>query len=95
MGEILIMGKNVMIPHALFMRIVDLLEYWDIPERHDLRFEYCDILWALKVKIQRLELHEAYSKIASAVDDDARIDARIEYLRKRTCIGDVSPERPF
>ena len=91
----MIMGKNVMVSHALFMRVVDLLESWDIPERHELRFEYCDILWALKVKIQRLELHEAYSKIVSASDDDARVDARIEYLRKRTCIGDVAPERPF
>ena len=87
----MIMGKNVMVSHALFMRVVDLLESWDIPERHELRFEYCDILRALNVKIQRLELHEAYSKIASASDEDARIDARIEYLRKRACIGGVAP----
>ena len=89
------MGKNVMVSHALFMRVVDLLESWDIPERHELRFEYCDILSALKVKIQRLELHEAYSKIVSASDEDARIDARIEYLRKRACIGGGTPGRPF
>ena len=95
MEVLFVMGKNVMMPHALFMRIVDLLESWDTPERHELRFEYRDILRELKVKAQRLELHEAYSKIVSASDEDAKIDARIDYLRKRACIGDVAPERSF
>ena len=90
------MSKNVLIPLTLFMRLIELLEYWDIPEHHDLRFEYCDVLWELKVKIQKLELREAYSKIISADSEDSRHDARIEYLRQRHCLGDVDvPDIPF
>jgi len=90
------MSKNVMIPLPLFMRIIELLEYWDIPEHHDLRYEYCDVLWELKVKTQRLELREAYSKIISACNEDDRHNARIDYLRQRKQLGDVAvPEFPF
>ena len=96
MEVLLIMSKNVMIPHDLFMRVVDLLEYWDIPDSHDLRFEYCYVLRELNVKIQRLELRDTYSKIISAKNESARFDARIEYLRKRSSIGDVDvPDMPF
>jgi len=90
------MSKNVMIPLSLFMRVIDLLEYWDIPEHHDLRYEYCNILWELKVKIKKLELRDAYSKIISASNEDTRHDARIEYLRQRSNLGYVdAPEPPF
>jgi len=90
------MSSNVLIPLALFRRVIDLLEYWDMPEHHDLRYEYCVVLWELKVKIQKLELREAYSKIISAKNEDARHDARIEYLRQRRCLGDVDvPDIPF
>jgi len=90
------MSKNVLIPLDLFTRIIDLLEYWDIPEHHHLRYEYCVVLWELKVKMQKLELRDAYSKIVSAANEDARHDARIEYLRQRRCLGDVDvPDIPF
>lgn len=90
------MGKNVLIPHPLFLRVVELLEHWDIPHSHDLRMEYCDVLSALILKSRRLELRDAYSNIISAKDDDARTLARIAYLRKKGCIGDVDlPEIPF
>ena len=84
--------KNVLIQHSLFLRIVDLLEYWNIPESHDLRFEYCSVLSELYVKLRRLEIRDAYSKIIFAKDEDTRIDARIDYLRKRSSIGDILPE---
>ena len=90
------MSKNVMIPLPLFKRVIDLLEYWDIPENHDLRYEYCNILWELKVKIQKLQLREAYSKYISASDEGARLNARFEYLRLRSCLGNVDvPDPPF
>ena len=90
------MSSNVLLPLSLFMRVIDLLEYWDIPETHDLRYEYCVVLWKLKVKLQKLELRDAYSKIISAKDEDTRDFARIDYLRKRRCIGDVDvPDPPF
>jgi len=88
--------NNVLIPLTLFRRAVDLLEYWDIPEHHPMRYEYCVVLWELKVKIQKFELREAYSKIISAANEDARHDARIEYLRQKGCLGDVNvPDIPF
>jgi len=90
------MSKNVMIPFPLFMRVIELLQYWNIPESHDLYYEYCFVLCELKVKVQKLELREAYSKIISAKDEASRIDARIEYLRQRNSLGDVDvPEIPF
>ena len=90
------MNKNVMVPFPLFMKIIDLLQYVDIPLHHDLRFEYCDILWELKVKIKKLELREAYSKMVAAPDDNARHDARIEYLRLKNNLADVDvPDFPF
>jgi len=90
------MSNNVLLPLSLFMRVIDLLGYWDISESHDLRNEYCTVLWELKVKLQKLELRDAYSKIISATDEDTRDFARINYLRKRRCIGDVDvPDPPF
>lgn len=90
------MSNNVLLPLSLFMRVIDLLEYWDIPDSHHLRYEYCAILWELKVKLQKLELRDAYSKIISAKDEDSRDFARIDYLRKRRGIGDVDvPDPPF
>ena len=90
------MSKNVMVPMPLFMRVIDLLEYWDIPEHHDLRYEYYNVLRELKVKVQRLELRDAYSKMISACNDDDRHSARIDYLRQRNQLGDVDvQEFPF
>lgn len=77
-------------------RIIELLGYLEPPFFHDLRYEYCDILRELKVKIQKLELREAYSKIISADNEDDRHCARIAYLSQRTHLGDVDvPEFPF
>ena len=88
-----------MIPILLLMRIIELLQYWDIPFNHDLRYEYCVVLWELKVKLQKLELREAYSKMCVAKNDDQQHDARIEYLSKRNSLGDVDvpdfPDIPF
>jgi len=92
----MLMSKNVMIPMTLFMRVIDLLEYWEIPEHHDLRYEYCNVLRELKVKVQRLELRDVYSKIVSACNEDDRHSARIDYLRQRNQLGDVCvPGLPF
>ena len=90
------MNKNVLIPLSIFKRIIDLLDYWDIRENHDLYREYCYILWELKVKVQKLELREVYSKFISADNEDRRHQARIEYLRMRNNLGFVDvPEPPF
>jgi hypothetical protein len=82
------MAKNVLIPLDLLGRIIALLEYWDI-SRYDrtVRDDYECVLSELSVKIQKLELRHAYTKIIRAKDEDARLAARIEYLRQRHYIS--------
>jgi len=77
------MGKNVVIPLFLLDRIIELLDALEPSEYHELRYEYGEIRWALKVKKQKLKLRDAYAKIISADNSDVRNDARIEYLRLR------------
>ena len=82
------MNKNVMIPRSTLERVIELFEWLDLsnnPNCHDCY----QILWELKVKMQKLELRGAYSKIVAAKNEDARHDARIEYLRQRGQIGHV------
>lgn len=83
------LGKNVMIPSFLLDRIIELLVELDLSEYHELRYEYCEILWALKLKKQRTALREAYAKIISADDHDVRDDARIDYLQLRNQLEDI------
>ena len=76
------MGKNIEIPLALLKNLVSLLEYWDVSLfDRSIRDGYWDALWSLKLKLLKLDLHDAYSKIAKAPNDDARHKARIEYLQ--------------
>ena len=85
------MKQNVMIPLSLLDRIIELLDVLEPPEYHEIRYEYGDILWALKVKKQKIELRDAYAKIISADDTDLRDDARIEYLRQKRVLSDYDP----
>ena len=84
------MSKNVLLPLLLLKRIIELLEYIDV-SNYDIaiRDDYTDILWELKVKIQKLELREAYANIVQASDEDARFAARMEYLWQKNRLGDV------
>ena len=83
------MDKNVMIPLSLLDRIVELLDDWEPPEYHASRYDYCNILWALRVKQQKIELRGAYAKILLAADQAERDEARIEYLRQRNELNDT------
>ena len=84
------MSKNVLVPLLLLKRIIELLEYIDV-SNYDLviRDDYADILWELKVKIQKLELRETYANILQANEEDARFAARMEYLWQKKRLGDV------
>ena len=76
------MGKNIEIPLTLLKSLVALLEYWDVSLfGRSVRDDYWDALWFLKLKLLKLDLHDAYSRIAKALNDDARHMARIEYLQ--------------
>jgi len=82
------MEKNVMIPLQTFERIILFLECVDL-SRHPNCYDFYTVLWELKVKMQKIELRDAYTKIVQAKDDDARHEARIEYLRQRNQVGIV------
>lgn len=76
------MSKNVTIPMPLLKNLIALLEYWDVSLfDRAVRDDYWDALWALKLKLLKLDIHEAYSRIATAPNEDARHTARIEYLQ--------------
>jgi len=74
----------------LLGRIVELLEYWDV-SKYDrvIQDDYCDVMRALMVKMQKIELRDAYAKIINAKSADARDWARIEYLRLKNNLGVV------
>ena len=80
------MGKNVLIPLSLFESIIDLLVCLEPPEYHELRYEYGDILWALRIKKQKIELRDSYAKIIAAGDQSERDEARIDYLRRKSML---------
>ena len=87
------MNKNVLIPRSTFERIIVLLEWLDLSNNPN-RYDYYDMIGELKVKMQKIELHGAYSKIMSAKTEDAKHDARIEYLRQRRQLGKVDSGEP-
>jgi hypothetical protein len=75
-------AKNVTVSLQLLKNIVVLLEYWDISLLdYSLRDDYWDALWAIKTKLLKNDLREAYARIVQAPDENARHNARIEYLR--------------
>ena len=82
------MNKNVMIPRHILERIILFLETANL-SRNPNCYDYYPVLWELKVKMQKLELRDAYSKVISAKNDDARHEARIEYLQQRSQLGNV------
>jgi len=84
------MNNNVLIPMQLLGRIVELLEFWDV-SKYDriIQDDYCDVLRELMVKMQKIELRDAYANIIKAKDPDARDWARLEYLRLKSNLGIV------
>jgi len=88
------MGKNIMIPLSLLDQIIEFMQELDLSEYHPLRYEYCEILWALRVKKQKIELHDAYFRIISALDPDDRDDARMQYLQQKRALQDED-DPPF
>ena len=87
------MGKNVEIPLALLKSLITLLEYWDVSLfDRSVRDDYWYALWALKLKLLKLDLRDAYTRIVKAPNDDARHIARIEYLQLKNQLDAVAAE---
>jgi len=83
-------AKSILIPVSLVKEIIELLGYWDI-SKYDraIRDSRWDILQALNVKMQKLELRNAYSKMVAADSEDRRHDARMEYLWHKSRLDDL------
>jgi hypothetical protein len=82
--------QNVSIPLYLLKNLISLLEYWDVSLLdRALRDEYWGTLSALRMKLHKLDLRVAYSKIVKAPNEDARHMARIEYLRLKNILAEL------
>jgi len=87
------MDKSVLIPVSLVRRIIELLEYWDLSNYdRSVCDDYWDVLRDLNVKLQKLVVRDAYSKIISASNEDDRDDARINYLWQKSRLADISDD---
>ena len=79
------MGQNVTIPLPLLKSLIGLLEYWDVSLfDRAVRDDYWDALRALKMKMLKIDLRDAYTCIVMAPNEDARHKARIHYLQLKT-----------
>jgi len=82
------MDQNVTIPLPLLKNLVALLEYWDVSLfDRAIRDDYWDALSALKLKLLKLDLRDAYARIIQAPNEDARHTARIQYLQLKNQLG--------
>ena len=83
--------QNVSIPLSLLKNLIALLEYWDVSLLdRAVRDEHGNALYALTMKLHKLDLREAYSKIVNAPNEDARHMARIEYLRLKNTLAELA-----
>ena len=84
------MQQSVSIPLSLLKNLISLLEYWDVSLLdRAVRDEYWNALSALRMKLHKLDLRDAYSKIVKAPNEDARHMARIEYLRLKNILAEL------
>ena len=76
--------KNITIPFSLFNRIIEFLEFTDVPE-YTSHFgqEYDYILYTLRKKRQTIELRDVYARIIYAKNEDEQFDARMQYLQQK------------
>ena len=82
------MSENVLIPRSTLEGIISMMECIDFVRLPN-HLDYLHILRELKVKVQKLELRDAYSKLVRADSTDSAQDARIEYLWQKSQVGKV------
>jgi len=84
------MEKNVLIPIPLVKQIIELLEHWDTFSYDSaIRDMHGDVLLSLNVKLQKLELRDAYAKMVAADNEDSRLGARTDYLWLKGRLNDL------
>jgi len=85
------MGKNVVIPLILLDRMIELLECWDICEYgSEIRSDYADVLWALRLKKQGIVPRPSYSSLVEdALSEQAREHVRQHFLDRHMLCDDA------
>ena len=88
--------KNVLIPVSLVKQIIELLGGLDASNLdRAIRDGRMDVLQALNIKMHKLDMRDAYSKIIAADNDDRRHDARMEYLWQKRRLVDLEEDGCF
>jgi hypothetical protein len=74
-----------MIPMILLDKTIELLDGWEFWEYDpDTRFDYCNVLWALKLKKYGPEPKPSFTKLVEdAMSDQAREEARQQFLDQK------------
>ena len=82
-------NKTVKIPLPLLSQTIYLLEHIDV-SKYDcaIQCDFDNVYMAFLKKRQSLELREAYDKIVYAENDDARFNARMNYLQQKRVVDD-------
>jgi hypothetical protein len=77
-------SQSVLIPLALFKKIIELLEYVDIMSYDEcIQDDYRLVRNALFIKSEKLNLRKTYANVLYAKDEDERDMARIRYLSEK------------
>lgn len=84
------MDKNIMISASLLMRMIGLLEYWDISEYDEtIRQDHNIVMMILMKKKQSMELRDTYVKIIHAENEYDRDEARMRYLQQKRLMNEL------
>ena len=77
----------------LLNRIVELLDYFDV-SKYDrvIQDDHCEVMRELMIKMQKIELRDAYSNIINAKSSHERDWARIAYLQLKSQLGIVDAD---
>ena len=76
--------ENVKIPLPILIRTIELLENLDMSGYDSsVQHDYDAVYFSLLKKRQDIELRDAYAKIVHAKDEQARHQARMNYLQQK------------
>jgi hypothetical protein len=82
--------SNVKIPLSLLSLTITLLESLDVSScPHPTPRRYSTVLFMFRKKQQSLDLRQTYKKVIFAEDEDARLDAKTQYLKEKQEITDM------
>jgi len=85
------MSKNAKISLSLLERTVELFDALDVSGYgYNFCCEYDHVIRKLKLKMQKLELRNAYARTIAPEGGEARCRTCIQYIQQRSHLGDVN-----